>query len=197
MPPSRSSRFHSCVWDSTQPPFLSRFLFSSESFGEALHASPWCFPAGADVGLTSASRGRSLIKPLVWSWWDARGCKCPGNSGVLSPGSAYMTKSPAPWHGCTSAGLQADLHWVAPGMLPPSQIAQCSVWGSFPPLPTANGPRGAHKGLYTAVVNSTVPGKCCQGRVGCFAPSTRCYGSPAGGGTGVQVSRDLCSVQEG
>lgn len=108
-----------------------------------------------------------------------------------------MTKSPAPWHGLTSAGLQADLCWIAPGMLPLSQIVGALGVGSSSPRPIEKAPHGSREGSYTAVVNSAVPGEGCRDRAGCSAPSTRCRGSPVGGGIGVQVSRDLCSLQEG
>lgn len=96
----------------------------------------------------------------------------------------------------TLQGCKLTFHWVALGMLPSSQTVQCP--GGCPLSFTQQQILcGSHKGFYTTAVNGVVPGKRSQGRVGCLPPSPRCYGSPAGGDIGVQVSGDLCSVQEG
>lgn len=96
--PSPSSRFHSGVWDPTQPPFLSR-SFPSKSFGGALHTSWRSFPARD--GLCQPQQ--EPVKNLLLG-------RCPGVRvsrchGMLSPGSAYATKSAWWWpHLCGAMG---------------------------------------------------------------------------------------------
>lgn len=98
MTPSPSSRFHSGVWDPTQPPFPSRLL-PSKSFGGALRASWRSFLARDGLGQTQQDPVENLLL--------GRGCECPGATGC-SAQVPLLGPNPC-GGGLTSAGLRADL----------------------------------------------------------------------------------------